>query len=127
MGRMTRINIQSPSDMAEEIQTEKSGSSAPSGRSASAGSASDTPLTDKAEPAHFMQHCVTKDFARNLERENERRKQFIFHLARKLQIVIGLNTSECEFLRSIGADVEMDSQNDKADPQNGRRETQPKE
>lgn len=32
MGRMTRINQRSPSDMAEEIQTEKSGSSAPSGR-----------------------------------------------------------------------------------------------
>jgi hypothetical protein len=38
MGRMTRINQQSPSDMTEEIQTEKSDSSAPSGRSASAGS-----------------------------------------------------------------------------------------
>lgn len=32
MGRMTRINRRSPSDMSEAIQTEKSGSSAPSGR-----------------------------------------------------------------------------------------------
>lgn len=32
MGRITRINQRSPSSMSEEIQNEKSGSSAPSGR-----------------------------------------------------------------------------------------------
>ena len=32
MGRVTRINPRSPSDMSEGIQTEKSGCSAPSGR-----------------------------------------------------------------------------------------------
>lgn len=61
---------------------------------------------------HMAYDHLWSEFARELERENDRRKQFIFHLARKLQIVMGLNTSECEFLRSIGADVEMDSQND---------------
>ena len=105
---MTTMDSPLPAPAAEAADS-RPATDGPMGLAAVPCSVSDTPRTD----AHMLggSYSFDGDFARELERENERRKQFIFHLAHKLQIVIGLNTSECEFLRSIGADVEMDSQN----------------